>query len=62
MSDPEGETEDLLRRAREGSREALGLLLGGCGARLLTLIRFRLGPRRHGRSMRTAGHDLGWSR
>jgi sarcosine oxidase len=24
--------------------------------------RFRLGPRRHGQSMRTAGHDLGWSR
>lgn len=39
-----GETEDLLRRAREGSREALGLLLGGCGERLLTLIRLRLGP------------------
>jgi len=39
-----GETGDLLRRAREGSREALGLLLGGCGARLLALIRLRLGP------------------
>ena len=44
MSDPSGETEDLLRRAREGSREAFGLLLGGCGERLLTLIRLRLGP------------------
>ena len=44
MNAPVGETEDLLRRAREGSREALGLLLGGCGERLLTLIRLRLGP------------------
>jgi RNA polymerase sigma-70 factor (ECF subfamily) len=44
LREPEGETEDLLRRAREGSREALGLLLGGCGERLLALIRLRLGP------------------
>jgi RNA polymerase sigma-70 factor, ECF subfamily len=44
VSDPSGETEDLLRRAREGSREALGLLLGSCGERLLALIRLRLGP------------------
>jgi len=44
MNAADGETEDLLRRAREGSREALGLLLGGCGERLLTLIRLRLGP------------------
>jgi RNA polymerase sigma-70 factor, ECF subfamily len=44
VSHPRGETEDLLRRAREGSREALGLLLGGCGERLLALIRLRLGP------------------
>jgi len=39
-----GETEDLLRRAREGSREALGLLFSGCSERLLALIRLRLGP------------------
>jgi RNA polymerase sigma-70 factor (ECF subfamily) len=44
VSHPREETEDLLRRAREGSREALGLLLGGCGERLLALIRLRLGP------------------
>jgi RNA polymerase sigma-70 factor, ECF subfamily len=44
VNDRSGETEDLLRRAREGSREALGVLLGGCGERLLTLIRLRLGP------------------
>lgn len=44
MSPRPGETEDLLRRAREGSREALGLLFGGCGERLLALIRLRLGP------------------
>jgi RNA polymerase sigma-70 factor (subfamily 1) len=36
---------DLLRRAREGSGEALGVLLDSCGARLLALIRLRLGPR-----------------
>lgn len=44
MSDQDAETGDLLRRAREGSREALGLLLGSCGGKLLTLIRLRLGP------------------
>lgn len=33
----------LLRRAREGSREALGELFAACGARLLALIRHRLG-------------------
>jgi len=44
MKDP-SETEDLLRRAREGSREALGRLLGECGDRLLTLIRLRLGAK-----------------
>jgi RNA polymerase sigma-70 factor (ECF subfamily) len=37
-------TEDLLRKARGGSREALGILLGGRGERLLALIRLRLGP------------------
>jgi RNA polymerase sigma-70 factor (ECF subfamily) len=44
LSDPREKTGDLLLRAREGSREALGLLLGGCGERLLALIRLRLGP------------------
>jgi RNA polymerase sigma-70 factor, ECF subfamily len=44
LTDPPAHTEDLLRRAREGSREALGVLLGGCGERLLALIRLRLGP------------------
>jgi RNA polymerase sigma-70 factor, ECF subfamily len=44
VSDPGGDTEDLLRRAREGSREALGSLLDGCGQRLLGVIRLRLGP------------------
>jgi RNA polymerase sigma-70 factor (ECF subfamily) len=44
LSDPQAGTDALLRRAREGSRDALGLLLGGCGERLLTLIRLRLGP------------------
>ena len=34
----------LLRRAREGSREALDGLLGDCGERLLAFIRLRLGP------------------
>jgi RNA polymerase sigma-70 factor (ECF subfamily) len=34
----------LLRRAREGSREALDTLLGECGERLLAFIRLRLGP------------------
>jgi RNA polymerase sigma-70 factor (subfamily 1) len=34
----------LLRRAREGSRDALDLLLGECGERLLAFIRLRLGP------------------
>lgn len=34
----------LLRRAREGSREALDSLLGDCGERLLAFIRLRLGP------------------
>jgi RNA polymerase sigma-70 factor (ECF subfamily) len=36
---------DLLRRAREGSNEALGALLDSCAQRLLALIRLRLGPR-----------------
>jgi RNA polymerase sigma-70 factor, ECF subfamily len=36
---------DLLRRAREGSRSALGALLDACAPRLLALIRLRLGPR-----------------
>jgi RNA polymerase sigma-70 factor (ECF subfamily) len=44
VSDARGDTEDLLRRAREGSREALGSLLDGCGQRLLGVIRLRLGP------------------
>jgi len=34
----------LLRRAREGSREALDTVLGDCGERLLAFIRLRLGP------------------
>jgi RNA polymerase sigma-70 factor (ECF subfamily) len=34
----------LLRRAREGSREALDTVLGECGERLLAFIRLRLGP------------------
>ena len=34
----------LLRRAREGSRDALDTLLGDCGERLLAFIRLRLGP------------------
>jgi len=34
-----------LRRAREGSPEALGELLDTCGERLLALIRLRLGAR-----------------
>jgi RNA polymerase sigma-70 factor (ECF subfamily) len=38
------DTEDVLRRAREGSREALGRLLEGCGEHLLAIIRLRLGP------------------
>jgi RNA polymerase sigma-70 factor, ECF subfamily len=33
----------LLRRARDGSGEALGALFEACGARLLALIRLRLG-------------------
>jgi RNA polymerase sigma-70 factor (ECF subfamily) len=33
----------LLRRAREGSREALDTLLADCGERLLAFIRLRLG-------------------
>jgi len=34
-----------LRRAREGSTDALGELLDACGKRLLALIRLRLGAR-----------------
>lgn len=34
----------LLRRAREGSREALDTLFADCGEWLLALIRLRLGP------------------
>ena len=34
----------LLRRAREGSREALETLFTECGDKLLALIRLRLGP------------------
>ena len=34
----------LLRRARDGSGEALGALFEACGGRLLALIRLRLGP------------------
>jgi RNA polymerase sigma factor (sigma-70 family) len=33
-----------MRRAREGSRDALNTLLGQCGERLLAFIRLRLGP------------------
>jgi RNA polymerase sigma-70 factor (ECF subfamily) len=40
-----GQETALLERAREGSSEALGALLSTCGARLLSLIRLRLGPR-----------------
>ena len=36
---------DLLRRARQGSSDALGALLDSCAPRLLALIRLRLGPR-----------------
>jgi RNA polymerase sigma-70 factor (ECF subfamily) len=36
---------DLLRRARQGSADALGVLLESCAPRLLALIRLRLGPR-----------------
>lgn len=41
-----GRTESsmLLREAREGSTEALGRLFELCGAKLLALIRIRLGP------------------
>jgi len=42
--DPETTTE-LLRRAREGSADALGTLLDMPALRLLALIRVRLGPR-----------------
>jgi RNA polymerase sigma-70 factor (ECF subfamily) len=35
---------DLLRRARDGSSDALGALLDGHARRLLALIRLRLGP------------------
>ncbi len=38
----------LLRRAREGSRDALDTLLGDCGERVLALIRLRLGPQLRG--------------
>jgi RNA polymerase sigma-70 factor (subfamily 1) len=41
--DPE-DSSVLLRRAREGSRDALDTLLGACGDRLLAFIRLRLGP------------------
>lgn len=34
----------LLRRARDGSGDALGALFEACGGRLLALIRQRLGP------------------
>lgn len=34
----------LLKRARDGSREALGALFDACGGRVLALIRLRLGP------------------
>lgn len=44
MSTASERTENLLRRARGGSREALGILLGSHGDRLLALIRLRLGP------------------
>jgi RNA polymerase sigma-70 factor (ECF subfamily) len=44
LSDHARESADLLRRAREGSREALGALLDRYAQRLLGLIRLRLGP------------------
>jgi RNA polymerase sigma-70 factor (ECF subfamily) len=43
-SEDTAEGVDLLRRAREGSRDALGALLERSARRLLALIRLRLGP------------------
>lgn len=40
----DAESAELLRRAREGSRDALGTLLERNARRLLALIRLRLGP------------------
>jgi RNA polymerase sigma-70 factor, ECF subfamily len=44
VTEPALTADVLLARAREGSRTAIGALLDGCGPRLLTLIRVRLGP------------------
>ncbi|RMH18806.1 MAG: sigma-70 family RNA polymerase sigma factor [Acidobacteria bacterium] len=41
--DRDGDTA-LLRRAREGSQEALEELFARCGGRLLSLVRLRMGP------------------
>jgi len=38
------DSSSLLRRARDGSREALNTLLADCGGRVNAFIRLRLGP------------------